>query len=354
MGTIKRNRIQATFGLLNVKRCFVCAMLSMTAFPLYLLVCFLSNADLVQLQLPFAFFSVFSGAFAYLLYQIAKKKARSSYELAMWMYTVFVHLYLSYLAGCMDSIFLYYAVVILWANLLLLDTVQYLAAAMMELLGCFWFLQENRVFRSTAGICLLAVVHLFAFFISRALYGERKRQLERRYEKKTNRENGYRDAMTGLFSRSGLEREVNAVWARCVAKREILGVFVIDIDHFESYNEHYGREAGDRCICCVAEQIKQTVGDEGITARIGGEEFLVFVRQRSRKAVYDLAQAVCEEVRNGAVSNGNGGITVSIGMDMAAADKELSLQGLCGRADRQMYAAKQEGGNRVRSTHMYR
>ncbi len=355
METIRKNRIQAAFGLINVKRCFVCAVLSMTAFPIYLLLCFVLKGDPSQnrLQLPLAFFSVFSGAFAYLLYQIAKKKAASSYELAMWMYTVFVHLYLSYLAGCVDSVFLYYAIVILWADILLLDTVQYLATAMMELLGCFWFLQESRVFRTTSGICLLTAVHLFSFIISRVLYRGRKEQLERRYERRRNRGTEYRDVVTGLLNRKGLEKEVNAVWVKCIAKREILGVFVIDIDHFESYKERYGSEAGNQCICRVAEQIERTVGESGIVARIGGEEFLVFVRQTSRKAVYDLAISVCEEVRKCAAPDRTRGITVSIGMDMAAADKELSLQGLCGRADRQMYAAKQEGGNRVRSTHMH-
>lgn len=356
MGKKRKNGIQMAFGLLNVKRCLTCAVLSVALFPVLLLIRLLEpeNVFLETSLIPVTFFSAFSGAFGYLLYQVARQKTAAYYELVMWLYAAFFQLYLSYLAGLSGNVMLYYAAVVIGAYLLYLDTVQYIVLAMMELLGCMWFIMASGTMLSPSGICILTGVHLFAFFVSRENYNVRKEHIIEEHKLKKEMNEAERDPLTGLINRRGLDRRVGEVWAKCVARKETLGVFVIDIDHFKKYNDRYGHVQGDACICKVAKSISGTVGKAGLVSRIGGEEFLVFVRDMSEKEIHELAEAVRAGVQAMAIPSPDSVVTISLGMDVAVAEEELTLQGLYGRADRQLYVAKNEGRNCVRSTHTKR
>lgn len=356
MGKKRKNGIRMTFGLLNVKRCLACAVISVAVFPVLLLLRLLEpeNAFLEAALIPLTFFAVFSGAFAYLLYQVARQRASIYYELVMWMYVAFFQLYLSYLAGIGGSQLIYYAAVICGAYLVYLDTVQYIVLAMMELLGCMWFVMTSGTMLSVSGVLVLAAVHIFAFFLSREMYNIRKENIIEEHKLKHEIDEAERDPLTGLINRRGLDRRVSEIWAKCVAKRETLGVFVIDIDHFKKYNDRFGHVQGDACICQVAKAISGTVGKSGLTARIGGEEFLVFVRGKDERGLHELAEEVRTAVQQMGIVSVDGVITISLGMDMAIADEDLTLQGLYGRADKQLYIAKNEGRNCIRSTKMKR
>ena len=352
MGKKRKNGIQLAFGLLNVKRCLACAGICVAIFPLLLLIRLLEpeNAFLESSLIPITFFAVSSGAFVYLLYQVARQKSAAYYELVMWLYAAFFELYLSYLAGLSQNVVLYYAAVIIGAYLLYLDTVQYIVLAMMELLGCMWFMMASGTMLSPSSICILTGVHLFAFFVSREAYNIRKEHIIEEHKLKKEMDEAERDPLTGLINRRGLDRRVGEVWEKCVARKETLGVFIIDIDHFKKYNDRYGHVQGDDCICKVAKSISGTVGKAGIVSRIGGEEFLVFVRDREESQIHELAEAVRAGVQAMSLPAPEGVVTISLGMDVSVADDELTLQGLYGRADRQLYIAKNEGRNCVRST----
>ena len=179
MGKKRKNGIQIAFGQLNVKRCLACAVICVALFPLLLLIRLLEpeNAFLENSLIPITFFAVSSGAFVYLLYQVARQKSIAYYELVMWLYAAFFEMYLSYLAGLSQNVVLYYAAVIIGAYLLYLDTVQYIVLAMMELLGCMWFMMASGTMLSPSSICILTGVHLFAFFVSREAYNIRKEHI---------------------------------------------------------------------------------------------------------------------------------------------------------------------------------
>lgn len=352
MGKKNKKGIHTAFGLLNVKRCLTCAVICVAIFPVFLLLKLLEpeNLFLEAISIPMAFFAVASGAFSYLLYQVARQKASLYYELVMWMYLSFLLLATSYLAGTGKSAVLYCVAVLVGAYVVYLDTVQYIVLAMLELLGCMWFLMTEGVFLSPTGMVVLVSVHVMAFLVSRETYNLRMECMIEEHKLKKEMNEAERDPLTGLINRRGLDRRVGEVWAKCVAKKENIGVFVIDIDHFKRYNDRFGHVQGDACICQVAKKISETVGKAGITSRIGGEEFLVFVRGKEEKELHQLAEDVRASVQRMAIPSTDGVVTISLGMDMTVADEEATLQGLYGRADRQLYKAKNEGRNCVRST----
>ena len=206
-------------------------------------------------------------------------------------------------------------------------------------------------------LLFLAGVHLFAFVLSRDFYNTKKNFILE--EKKLRREmqESEHDPMTGLMNRRGLERRVEAMWQTSVKRQETVAALVIDIDLFKSYNDRFGHVQGDACICKVARTIEETIRGYGIVARIGGEEFLVFIKNRSVQEIYDLAEQVREAVENLHISRGTAGsgiITISVGLDVRYAAEEITLQGLYGRADKALYQAKQEGRNCVRSAQSMR
>ena len=84
------------------------------------------------------------------------------------------------------------------------------------------------------------------------------------------------DALTGLANRSGLERELAALFADGVAND--LAVAFIDLDQFKLVNDSLGHAAGDRLLQLVAERMTAAVPDGDTLARFGGDDFVLLCR----------------------------------------------------------------------------
>lgn len=351
MGKKHREKTNMMFGLTNVKRCFFAALFSVAIFPALLALSLIEPEFAAEYMLPGAFFSIGSVAFAYLLHQVAKNKMKQYYEVVTWAYLLAFHLFFIYMAQA-DTMF-YYVAVVLASYMVLLPLDRYVVMTVGELV-CFAaiYVKGGAKELPLSQLLFLAGIHLFAFAISRDFYNTKKSFIIE--EKKLRREmqEAEHDPLTGLLNRRGLERWVEEVWQASLNRQETVAAFVIDIDLFKSYNDRFGHVQGDACIRKVARSIADTVQGYGIAARIGGEEFMVFVRGRDVQEIYNLAERIREEVEYLHISRGttNGAVvTVSVGVDVRSAS-EVTLQGLYGRADRALYQAKQEGRNCVRSS----
>lgn len=352
MGRTRRENRSTLFGLANIKRCLFAALLSVAVFPGLLVLSLIEPEFAAEYMIPGAFFSVGSAAFAYLLHQVAKYKMRQYYEAVTWAYLTAFHLFFIYIAQ--TNLLFYYTVVLLAAYMVLLSADRYIIMTIGELVCYAALVVKTGAEELPLGqLLFLAGVHLFAFALSRDFYNTKKNFLIE--EKKLRREmqEAEHDPMTGLMNRRGLERRVEENWQASLNRQETVAAFVIDIDLFKSYNDRYGHLQGDVCIKRIAQCIAQSVRGYGIAARIGGEEFLVFVRGRGAQEAYDLAEQIRQNVEQLHISRGtaNGAVvTVSVGMDVRYATEDITLQGLYGRADRALYQAKQEGRNCVRSS----
>ncbi len=352
MGRKRREKMNIMFGLTNVKRCFFAALLSATLFPGLLVLSLFDKEFAADYMIPVAFFSIGSGAFAYLLHQVAKNKLRQYYEAVTWAYLAAFHLFFIYIAQA--NILFYYTVVVLAAYMVLMPLDRYVIMTLGELVCFAALVVKSGMKEIPAGqLLFLAGVHLFAFFLSRDFYNTKKNFMIE--EKKLCREmkEAEHDPLTGLINRRGLERRVKEAWQTSLSRQETVAAFVIDIDLFKSYNDRFGHVQGDLCIKRVAHSIANTVKDCGFASRIGGEEFMVFVRGRSVQELYELAEQIREDIESLHISRGNmpnSVITVSVGMDVRYAAADVTLEGLYGRADQALYRAKQEGRNCVRSS----
>jgi diguanylate cyclase (GGDEF)-like protein len=154
------------------------------------------------------------------------------------------------------------------------------------------------------------------------------------------------DALTGLHNRRGFYRGAADVITRARHHRHTrVGVILADLDNFKRINDTAGHAAGDRVLIAVGAALRRVAGKAAVTARVGGEEFLV-------AAAVDGGglQALAERVR-AEVDHLPHGVTISVGAAWARSadgtDVQLLLEQLIESADTAMYTAKRAGGNRI-------
>ncbi len=100
------------------------------------------------------------------------------------------------------------------------------------------------------------------------------------------------DSRTGLLNRDGFLRHAEAL----VAQGGGLGILVVDIVHFRSINELYGEPTGDAVLSAIAERIDKIRWPDLITARFGGDEFVLAVRATNQSALEALRDRVKSDV----------------------------------------------------------
>ncbi|MFM0095427.1 diguanylate cyclase [Paraburkholderia nemoris] len=161
------------------------------------------------------------------------------------------------------------------------------------------------------------------------------------------------DPLTGLSNRRVLDNRLDEEWRRARRSGQPLSALFIDIDHFKQFNDVYGHASGDEALTAVAECISATVlRAVDLVARYGGEEFAVILPDTTAEGALNLAEKIRSKVQSLRVAHRDGEaitITVSIGCATSVPAAGASALDLLAAADRQLYAAKAAGRNRVRS-----
>ncbi|MBI1834686.1 MAG: GGDEF domain-containing protein, partial [Burkholderiales bacterium] len=78
--------------------------------------------------------------------------------------------------------------------------------------------------------------------------------------------------------------------------REVFGLFLLDMDHFKLVNDTYGHEAGDLVLRQFAAILTETVRQDDVVVRLGGEEFLVVLKKTEPDFVHTFAKRLLEKV----------------------------------------------------------
>lgn len=148
------------------------------------------------------------------------------------------------------------------------------------------------------------------------------------------------DPLTGALNRAGL--------AEAIANhRRHSALLLFDLDNFKSINDTFGHDGGDAVLRHFTRQATESIGDAGLLARLGGEEFLIVSEDACLDQGKRLAQAICLAAKTEPVHVGQVEIpfTVSVGVALRHSDEDL-YQALR-RADEALYRAKAEGRDRV-------
>ena len=158
-----------------------------------------------------------------------------------------------------------------------------------------------------------------------------------------------RDPLTGLANR----RHFQAVMRQLADDGKLSGtVYLIDIDHFKNINDRHGHGAGDAVLVEVARRLRETLREQDLIVRWGGEEFLVVVQSLGAEQVDTLAQRMLGALDHAPVVAGvhHVPVTGSIGFatfPMGPASLRVSWERAINLVDTAMYQAKAHGRNRA-------
>ena len=156
------------------------------------------------------------------------------------------------------------------------------------------------------------------------------------------------DGLTGAYNKRSFDEELGREIFRFLRYRRPLSLVMFDIDHFKQVNDEYGHLAGDRVLSELGALFKSVVRPEDIFCRYGGEEFALLLPETDLDqagAIAEKARALIERTRfefDGLVIP----VTISAGVAQAGPRAETS-DDFVAAADRQLYAAKHGGRNRV-------
>ena len=149
------------------------------------------------------------------------------------------------------------------------------------------------------------------------------------------------DALTGLKNRRKFDTTIDAEWRRATRQKTPLALLMIDADHFKSYNDTFGHQAGDEVLVGIAICISDSVRRAGdCAARYGGEEFAVLLPGLSPEEAVRVAETIRQKVRDWSEVT-----TVSIGIASLTPSATMDCSELVKAADKALYAAKANGRN---------
>jgi diguanylate cyclase (GGDEF)-like protein len=157
-----------------------------------------------------------------------------------------------------------------------------------------------------------------------------------------------RDPLTGLYNRRHMEASFHREVSRARRHDQILGVIMIDLDHFNVFNDTYGHELGDKVLSEIGNFILQNIRDEDIACRYGGEEIIIILPGASLENTHRRAEQLRSGIELLAVEMHGEEHTVTASLGVALFPEHgASMQEVIRAADGALYEAKDKGRNQV-------
>jgi diguanylate cyclase (GGDEF)-like protein len=202
-------------------------------------------------------------------------------------------------------------------------------------LAC-WY--EARAFPSAGGVAVLL----------RDVSREREAAAQLKYQ-------ATHDYLTGLPNRRQCMETLSGAIADAApgltAQNPSLAVLFLDLDRFKEVNDAFGHAEGDLLLCDVAERLRRFLTPSIFCARVGGDEFLLVLRDTNERAAEALANSILNALSRPSDIHGRSvSLGACIGIAMLNSPGE-SAEMLLNYADAAMYAAKSAGRFQVRLYH---
>ena len=154
------------------------------------------------------------------------------------------------------------------------------------------------------------------------------------------------DALTGLRNRRKFDAAIEAEWRRAARQKRPLALLMIDADHFKTFNDTLGHQAGDEVLIGIAICISDSVRRAGdCAARYGGEEFAVLLPDMSPEGAFTVAETIRLKVKQWCGDTAITTVSIGVASLIPGADSEWNQ--ILRAADEALYLAKAGGRNRT-------
>lgn len=152
-----------------------------------------------------------------------------------------------------------------------------------------------------------------------------------------------RDPLTQLYNQRVSENFIQEYFCSS-DKKTSDALLVIDIDDFKTVNDTFGHLEGNEVLVAVSKILLQNTCDKDIVARIGGDEFMIFIKSLTNDLVIKTTNNILNDTSKIKVKD-NHKITLSIGIAFVN-DSIKSYKDLFSKADKALYISKAAGKNR--------
>jgi diguanylate cyclase (GGDEF)-like protein len=159
------------------------------------------------------------------------------------------------------------------------------------------------------------------------------------------------DALTALANRRGFDESLRSIWQQSIRAQQPIGLLIIDVDRFKTYNDYYGHPQGDIALKKVGELLLEVASrSTDMCARIGGEEFAVIMPATNLEGSRQVAEDFQEALTNARIPHrkcDRGFLSVSIGLNVITPEKSSTADLFMLETDKALYEAKESGRNKI-------
>lgn len=144
------------------------------------------------------------------------------------------------------------------------------------------------------------------------------------------------DSLTGIRNRTYFEREINDL---NIQTNKQIGMIICDLDNLKKVNDNFGHLRGDELLKQFAKILNKYTSDEVLVARIGGDEFILLLKGKSRSFLEEIYCDLLESIKEYNLKNKDLPIRVSIGSGYS--ETSIAMTNLVyNTADSKMYEEK--------------
>jgi diguanylate cyclase (GGDEF)-like protein len=160
------------------------------------------------------------------------------------------------------------------------------------------------------------------------------------------------DALTGLLSRREFFEMGEKVIAQVRHRHAPVSLLMVDLDYFKLINDQYGHAVGDQVLSMIARRLKNTLRQDDLAGRYGGDEFVILMPDIALPACQKIAERCRKVIAEEPVEVDDLSLTmnISIGLAVLDTDSSLTLEDLIQHADQALLFAKKNGRNRIISS----
>ncbi len=156
------------------------------------------------------------------------------------------------------------------------------------------------------------------------------------------------DGLTQLYNRSHWQSRLNEEFSRAARYDSPLSLIMFDLDHFKSINDTYGHLGGDAVLTTVARIVRESVRENDIPGRYGGEEFGVILVNTDEEGAKVVAERIRSTIEATAIPYEEGEISATASLGIAAYVPGIDdAEELIANADGALYYCKEHGRNQV-------
>ena len=224
-----------------------------------------------------------------------------------------------------------------------------------EVFPRIWFIQRKKTFVlayliNVAGVLLATHMGLAGIVFVFASVFVLWLQLKFEQELAAKSLEARTDVLTGLLNARYLEHWLENDFLRLSADRDKCSLIFVDVDGLKSVNDQMGHDVGDSVLQHLAKVLKSVVRSDDKVVRYGGDEFIVICGNTGLDKAASIAERILEALESTPLVKD--GVTVNFGISagLASFPEHSSLgRDLVRLADKAMYLAKKDGGNRYRT-----